>query len=235
MGLPTIIRPTSTVTLLSNPIEVTVQAFTMKEEKPLLMIKDSDDTKGILQNVLRLVQNCVVSPQTLDVGNLPVFDLVKLFIEIIGISKGTVQNLYFKCNKCEHSIEKEVDLIDVKYGEVKPAPLIKVNESIAIKLRYPSFKNIIDIISENTDDVDNKLLCTCIYQVYNGEDDVTSYNEVTFDELYNWYLELPQKVIDEMQEFFLSIPQPVLTVDLVCSKCGQADTIQYSNFFNFFG
>ena len=55
MALPVIARPVSTVELLSNPIEVTVQAFTMKEQKPLLMIKDSDDTKGILQNVLKLV------------------------------------------------------------------------------------------------------------------------------------------------------------------------------------
>ena len=235
MALPVIARPVSTVELLSNPIEVTVQAFTMKEQKPLLMIKDSDDTKGILQNVLKLVQNCVVSPKTLDVGNLPVFDLVKLFIEIIGISKGTVQNIYYKCNKCSHRIEKSVDLSLTEYGDVQKAPLIKVNDTIVIKLRYPSLKNIIDIISSDDEDTDNKLLCSCIYQVYNGQDDITNYNDVSFDELYNWYLELPQKTIDEMQDFFVKIPQPKLKVELACPKCGQTDTIEYTNFFNFFG
>lgn len=236
MGLPIIARPTSTIELLSNSIEVTVQAFTMKEEKPLLMIKDSNDTKGILQNVLRLVQNCIVSPKTLDASNLPVFDLVKIFIEIIGISKGTVQNIFFRCNKCNHKIEKTVDLSHIEYGNVQKAPLIKINEDVAIKLRYPSFKNIIDIVSNESDeDIDNKLLCSCIYQVYNGQDDVTNFNDVSFDELYDWYLQLPQKTIDEMQDFFVKIPQPKLKVELVCPKCGQTDTIEYNNFFNFFG
>ena len=234
MSLPKIVRPTSTVALLSNPIEVTVQAFTMKEEKPLLLVKDNDDIKGLLQNVLRLVQNCIVAPTGLDAGNLPVFDILKLYIEILGLSKGTEQNVFFKCNNCNHSIEKVVNLQDIQYGDVKNPPLIKVNNEVAIKLRYPSFKDIINIVSEKDEDTDNKLLCTCIYQVYNGKDDITNFNEVTFDELYEWFLELPQKVIEEMQQFFINIPQPTLKVELVCPKCGQTDTVVYDNFFSFF-
>ena len=241
MSLPKFCRPTTVVKLVSNGKSVEVQAHTMKDEQTLSIAKESNKAHEILNAIGNLVQSCVIKPKNLDIRTLPIFDVVKLFITIRSMSKGTNMQLYYKCTNCDmKNIETMVDLSNIEYSKPQKPELIKVTPSMAIMPRYPSFGQSIELArvldeTEGKETVEQnlRLYASCIDKVYH-EDEVTDTKDLSPDEVYDWFIELPEKVLTDMEKYIVSGPKTTLKVDVVCPKCGTKKTYTYTDLTDFF-
>lgn len=240
MSLPTIVRPQTEVFLISDPKKkVVVQAYTIGEEKLLVLAKEMNNVKNVFESILNIVERCIVKPKKLDVKTLPVFDVVKLFVTILGISKGTITTLRYRCKdeKCKKIITKDVDLNDIQYGEIPPNPLIPIGGDIQLKLKYPSIMDGITL-SENMENGMTETEATLhfyaklIDKIYQGEE-VTKTDNISEEELFEWFLNLQESVLEKFKQFVESMPEMKLVVDVECS-CGKKAQFVYTDLIDFF-
>lgn len=240
MSLPKIVRPQATLTLVSEPKKkVVVQAFTIGEEKILNIAKETDSVKAIFDAILQIVEHCIVKPTNMDVRKLPVFDVVKIFVTILGISKGTISTLKFRCNAegCNRQIDKDVDLNDIDYGKVVQPELIPVGSNLKIKLKFPSIQDSINLTENMDNGMDEteatlRFYASLIDRIYDGEE-CTKTEDVSPEEVYEWFLNLQEETLEKFKNFIENMPQMKLTVDVECT-CGKKATFVYTELADFF-
>lgn len=236
--LPKVERPTSVCRLLSNDEEVELQAQTMLGEKSLATAKESGKGTDILIAICSILQSSLIRPENLVIRNLPIFDVTKLFVVLRSMSKGSNMPLRYKC-KCGRKFDVEVNLEDIEYGKVPERKLIVVNDTIKIKPKFPPISSIISLleaIEAEDKELENKrtieLYASCIDKVYQG-DEVYSTEDMSFKEVYDWFIELPEKVLNDLEKFVSDIPETKLTVTAQCS-CGNEHTFTYTELKDFF-
>ena len=79
--LPKIQTPTFKVTVPSLDREILMRPFLVKEEKILLLAKQSQDKEQIFLSLNQIIQNCVIDDDV-DVLKLPYYDIEYLFINL---------------------------------------------------------------------------------------------------------------------------------------------------------
>lgn len=245
-GLPKIERPFTKTKLLSRNKKVQVSAFTTAEEKILLLAREAGTTEEILDAIVNIVKHCV-DDKSIVIEDLPMFDIIQLFIDIVEISKGSTIFSNYKC-KCGKRITKELSLKDVKLSDKIEKGLLTLTPSIKVSVEYPTYRAILDTkddiekIKEKNPNITEKILkieealhlyAYCITQIYSGEE-VISPKDYTKEELYEWFIGMPESAITEFKTFFDSTPKQVLEFDLVCPACGTSEHFEYSELESFF-
>src|SRR4051812_20105698 len=104
MSLPKIQHPTFNAEIPSTKKSVRFRPFTAREEKVLLIAKQSEDETDIMGAIKQVVNNCVIS-DAFDVDKLTIFDLESLFIKIRIMSVSNLAPVSYK----DHGDEKVYD------------------------------------------------------------------------------------------------------------------------------
>ena len=91
----------------STKKEIRFRPFTIKEQKALLIARESADKKSILNSVVTIIKDCVLDD--IDVSKLAGFDIEFLFLQIRGQSIGDVIPLKLKPD-CFEECKNVVDL-----------------------------------------------------------------------------------------------------------------------------
>lgn len=235
--LPKIMPLSKKVRLPISKKEAKVEAFKVAEEKLLILHKDS--TEAELENVLFEI----IKTKTfgVDVEKLTMTDLIVLLIHIIDLSRGMNREFTYKCNKkdeegksCGTLIELTVNALDYKLtSEPRETTLIKVGDNMACELEYPSYGLMKELSSLEVDEAEYiiRFYSKMIKAVYHGEEVYTDFTE---DEIYEWTLELPHKVLREFESFIESLPDIYIEYDVTCPKCGTTDHYVAKNLLDFF-
>ena len=233
MSLPKIDYPIYTTEIPSTKQKARFRPFLVKEEKLLLMAKESDSPADILTTVKQIVNNCAIDPN-FDIDKLAIFDLELLFIKLRSFSVDNVIKVAYKDLEDEKIYDFEIKLDDVKvlFPE-KTEKNIKITDKSGIVMKYPSSTLYDDkeFLSLEKDYL-FELILRCIDSIY-LEDQVYDAKNYKRDELAEFLENLNIKTFDEIQKFLLDSPKIYHKIEYK-NSLGNDRTIEYSSLNDFF-
>jgi len=222
--------------------------MTVKEEKILLMAKESKEPKDILAAVKQVVQNCIVQrghsdhnvtkegkDDYRDVNSLALVDIDYLFIKLRAASVSNKTKVSYIDNDDNQTYDFDIDLEDVKvkYPE-KVLDNIKVSDSIGIVLKYPpaSLYSDEEFAKAEGDDLIYILIDRSLVNVYDGAK-VTEAKDIKMDELKEWIDSMAVKPYNDIKEFFANLPSLHYEIKYT-NKNGKERNIVLSTLNDFF-
>jgi len=215
----------------STKQEIKFRPFTVKEQKALLIAREGADSKSILNSVVNVINDCVLSD--INVDNLATFDIEFLFLQIRGQSIGDVIPLKVKSECCNATHDVEVDLKDIKVNFPKEvSPNIQLNDTYGIKLKYPNYKSLkgLDITKADVDQ-NIEFLARSVEMVYDKD---TVHDNFTLDECKEFILSLTVEQLEKVLEFFRNAPSMKHEVGYKCIKCGKELRLELNGLNDFF-
>jgi len=207
MGLPILTQPTFTIKNPANDSDIVCRPMLVKEEKILLMAKQSDDRKDILNAVKNIVSACV-EDKKFNVNQIPFFALEYLFIKIREQSISNKAKVSYQDEDENEPREFEVDLSEV---ELKKTPGIKMDielqENISIRLKYPTVALYTSSEYFKLTDSDrlDYILQNSIDKIFEG-DKTHDCKTAAKGELVNFVNSIPAAKYKEIEDFFNKIP-----------------------------
>ena len=167
MALPKLNTPTYELEIPSTDEKIKYRPFLVKEEKILMIAMESKDNAQIINAVQEIVESCTFNK--IDVGELPMFDVEYLFLNIRAKSVGEVSKLRILCpDDAKTYAQVEVDLTKVEVQvDDKHTNKIELSDDMGMIMTYPSMKTfqergIQNIDSKNMLDV----ISSCVLQIY---------------------------------------------------------------------
>jgi len=234
MALPKIQTPSFEISLPSTGEKLFYRPFLVKEEKILLVSKETGETNEVYNAIKQVINNCVVS-EDFDIDKCSTFDLEYLFIKIRAVSVGNI--VKFKVVDSDDGIEYdlEVDLneVEIKYPDGEISKTVMLDDVTGLVMKYPTPK-----ISERINnlsslsDITYELVKHCIEYVFDEE------------ETYAWDLEdqrtkdefleaLPVESYAKIAKFFQQLPKIEHTVYYTNSNGKDKKTV-FRNLNDFF-
>lgn len=212
--LPKITHPTTDVTIPSTKKKVRVRPLLVKEEKILLMAKESNDELDVFSALKQVVNNCIVTPN-IDVNDMTIFDLEYLFIKIRSFSVSNITNVSYVDGEDEkiYNFAVDLDKLEVIFPE-KINNNIKINDEISISLKYPSARLYDDkeFLKKIDNDMIEHMVLACLDKIF-IKDEMHDFKEMSNDEIMQFLEELPLKTYDLIKSFFNNMPYMLHTIE----------------------
>jgi len=207
MSLPKISYPINTIKIPSLNKGFKFRPFLVKEEKLLLMAKESDTPADILQAIKQVVNNCSVDDK-FNVDSLAIFDLEYAFLKLRAMSVDNVVKVSYKDFEDEKVYDFDVDLNKVEVEFPKDlSNKIEVTKTSGILMKYPS-ASLYDDKDFITSDKDYifELIVRCIDKIYDG-DNVYESKDYKLDQIREFLEDLDVKTFDKIREFLINLPK----------------------------
>jgi hypothetical protein len=240
MALPKIDTPVYDLELPLSKKQIRFRPFLVKEQKNLMMAMEADDKETIERNIKQVLTNCTLTDGVV-IDNLPVIDVEFYFIQLRARSVGEiVENRYICTNEvdgtqCSHKMDAKFNLLEISVDiDPEAKDVIKINESISIKLKYPEFSLVEKLKKkENAVDIAFEVVIDSIEYIFDGEQYHYA-SEVTRKELTDFIESLNQEQFGRLEEFFNNLPKLNKKIDLKCGKCGFDHAISMEGLESFF-
>ena len=233
MSLPKISYPTYTIKVPSTKKNVKFRPFLVKEEKLLLMAKESENNSDILLSIKQIVNNCCLD-ENFDNEKMTIFDLEYIFIKLRAFSVDNIVKVSYKDEEDGQNYEFEVDLnaVEVEFPE-KNENNIKISDTFGILMKYPSASLYEDKDFLNLDkDYLFELIVRCIDKIYEG-DNVFEAKNYTMKDLGDFLENLDSKTFVSIQDFLMNSPK-LLHVMKYKNSLGNEKQIRLSSLNDFF-
>lgn len=205
MSLPKINHHLFKITIPSTKKSYNFRPYTVKEEKLLLMIKESEVITEIVETIIQIINNCCVD--SIDTKSLAIFDIEYIFIKLRAKSVGEEIELVYTEDDNKTKFTVDLDKVEVKFNPDHTKKIAMIDD-IGVTMRYPSYTDMIklqDLVDKKTniDDFIYEMLIDCVENVY---DDKQVYNEFTKEEIEKFVLSLPMECSVKFREFFDTMP-----------------------------
>ena len=211
MPLPKVNTPTYELVLPSTGKKVKYRPFLVREEKNLIMALETEDIKQITQAVVDILTECILT-KGIKFENLSTFDIEYLFLNIRAKSVGETVEVNIICpddNKTSVTVSIDIDSIKVKKNR-KHKNIIKLDDNLSLKLKYPSLDQFIGSNFESKDDQSIsstlKVITSCIDVIYTEEESWVG-SDSTEKELEEFIDQLNTKQFQLIEEFFNTMPK----------------------------
>ena len=214
MALPKLDVPTYELVVPSTEEKIKYRPFLVKEEKILLIAMESGKNEDIIQAVKQIVSDCTFN--RLKLGNMPMFDVEYIFLQIRAKSVGEVSKLKVLCQddrKTYATVEVDLNEVEVQV-DGEHTNKIELTDKMGVIMKYPTIDSFsANSISEITADNMLDVIVTCIAQIYdkNGEE-VYDAKDSSKKELNEFVEQLNTKQFQEVQKFFDTMPKLQHTV-----------------------
>jgi hypothetical protein len=206
-SLPKIDYPVHKIKVPSLKKDFQFRPFLVKEEKLLLMAKESETSTDILTSIKQIITNCCVDPK-FDVNKLALFDLEYIFLKLRALSVDNTIKVSYRDNEDKKVYEFDINLdeVEVKFPE-KIDNNIKITSKSGIVMKYPSASlyDDKDFLSLDKDYM-FELIIRCIESIY-YEDQVYNSADYKREELNEFLDGLNIKTFEKVQNFLLSVPR----------------------------
>jgi hypothetical protein len=243
MPLPIVATPTYELTLPSNKKTIKYRPFLVKEEKILILAMESGNTKDITSAVKNTLRDCILT-RGIKIDSLPSFDIEYLFLNIRAKSVGESVELIITCpddNETQVDVTINIDEIEVVIPENHKSE-VKVDDSITVKMKYPSLQEFIDnnfdfsgqTGSKETIDKSFDIVASCVDMVYT-KDESWSAADVTKKELIEWLQTFDSNQFKGIEEFFNTMPKLSHTLTAKNPNTGVENEIVLEGLSSFFG
>ncbi len=212
MPLPKISTPTYELALPSTGKKIKYRPFLVKEEKILIMALESENMKQITDAIVQILKDCILT-RGVKVQALSTFDIEYLFLNIRAKSVGETVEVNVTCpDDGDTKVQIEIDIDSIKVQKDKSHKnIIKIDDVISMKLKYPSLQQFVENNFEVTDTQSNvdqslKMITSCIDIIYN-EEESWSASDSTQKELEEFIEQLNTKQFKEVENFFSTMPK----------------------------
>jgi len=214
MSLPKIKHPSFETEVPSTQKKITYRPMLGREEKILLMAKESGVDAEIVTAVKQVVQNCVTD--NTDINTLATFDVDFLFIKIRSISIGSTVNI-------SHTDEFS--------NEVRQ---LKIADGITATLRYPRAEiySQPEVIAAEGTDATDRLMAHCLDKIYEGSK-MYDPRENKYEEIVEFLDGLSVEAINQFRMYLSDVPHLSYTIEFTDSK-ERARKIELRTLFDFF-
>lgn len=200
MALPKITQPLFPVTIPSTGKKTTFRAFTVKEEKALLIAQESKDSNHVMIALKQLIESCV---QDVNVKDLAIFDVEYLLLKIRSKSADNIVEFNMKDEDTDESVKFSVDLDKLDVVKQKDhTNIIDINSDIKMVMRYPKIDDLANSDSDNMFSV----IDSCIDKIVEGEE-VYMMSEASDEERRDFIDSLNTKVLSDIKTFFDTMPK----------------------------
>ena len=239
MPLPTISTPTYELTLPSSGKKIKYRPFLVREEKVLIMALESEDTKQITNSVIDILNSCILS-KGIKLETLATFDIEYLFLNIRSKSVGETIDVNIVCpddNKTQVAVTVDVDSIKIKKDR-KHKNVIKLDDNLSLKLKYPSMAQFIDSNFESKIDESEvkstlDMIISCIDVIFNEEESWPA-SESTPKELEDFVDQLNTKQFKLIEDFFATMPKLTHTIKVKNPNTGVESEVRLEGLAAFF-
>ena len=237
MALPKLEVPIYELTVPSTDEKIKYRPFLIKEEKILLIAMESGANEDVIQAVKQIVSECTFN--TLKLGNMPMFDVEYIFLQIRSKSVGEVSKLKILCrDDGETYANVEVDLteIEVQVND-DHTNKIELTDERGVIMRYPTIDSfstagISDITADNMLDV----IVACIDKIYDKKgEEVYDSKDSSKKELMDFVEQMNTTQFQDVQAFFDSMPKLRHEITVVNPKTKVENKVALSGLNDFFG
>jgi len=209
MALPKLDVPIYEMVIPSTDEKIKYRPFLIKEEKILLIAMESGENKEIIQSVKQIVSECTFNK--LKLGDMPMFDVEFMFLNIRAKSVGEISKLKILCQDDKETyanVEVDLSKIEVQVDD-NHTNKIELSDEMGVIMKYPSIDSfstagIAEITASNMVDV----IVACIAQIYDKKgEEVYDAKDSTQKELVDFVEQLNTKQFQEVQKFFDTMPK----------------------------
>jgi hypothetical protein len=237
MALPKLDIPIYELVVPSTDEKIKYRPFLIKEEKILLIAMESGKNEDVIQAVKQIVSECTFN--TLKLGDMPMFDVEYIFLQIRSKSVGEVSKLKVLCKddgKTYANVEVDLTEIEVQVND-DHTNKIELTDEMGVIMKYPTIDSfstagISDITAENMLDV----IVACIDKIYDkkGEEFYDS-KDSTKKELMDFVEQMNTTQFQDVQAFFDSMPKLRHEITVKNPKTKKENKVTLSGLNDFFG
>jgi len=239
MTLPIIETQTYELTLPSADIKVKYRPFLVKEEKILLQALESDKQNEIISALKQIVSACTFN--SLNVDELPTFDLEYIFLNVRAKSVGEIAKLKVLCpddNETYANVDIDLTKIEVQVDDAHNNNiLIDENKKIGMILKYPTLGSVdpeTNFNSTTNTKVIFDIISKSIYQIYEGEK-IFNATDYTKDEMMKFIESLDSKTFKKLQDFYDTMPKLMHEIEVENPKTKVKSKVTLQGLTDFFG
>ena len=239
MTLPIIETQTYELTLPSADIKVKYRPFLVKEEKILLQALESDKQNEIISALKQIVSACTFG--SLNVDELPTFDLEYIFLNVRAKSVGEIAKLKVLCpddNETYANVDIDLTKIEVQVDDAHNNNiLIDENKKIGMTLKYPTLGSVdpeTNFNSTTNTKVIFDIISKSIYQIYEGEK-IFNATDYTKDEMMKFIESLDSKTFKKLQDFYDTMPKLMHEIEVENPKTKVKSKVTLQGLTDFFG
>ena len=236
MALPKINVPTYELAVPSTDEKIKYRPFLVKEEKILLIAMESGENEDVIQAVKQIVSECTFN--VLKLGDMPMFDVEYIFLQIRSKSVGEVSKLKILCKddgKTYANVEVDLTEIEVQVND-DHTNKIELTDEMGVMMKYPtidsfSVAGISDITAENMLDV----IVACIDKIYDKKgEEVYDSKDSSKKELMDFVEGMNTTQFQDVQAFFDSMPKLRHEITVVNPKTKVKNVVALSGLNDFF-
>ena len=197
--------------------------FTVKEEKSLLLSKDTGLYPDFLTTITDIVDNCFSDNQVkINSKRLPIFDVEYMFLKIREKSVSENITVTFTCPETKEKIKVDIFIPNIKVETSDQNKNIKLSDNLIVNMRYPTFEYLLEhgsISPEGNIDLFDMVLSS-IESIQTKDGLIGDLSREVLNEFIN---NLTKQQYQEILNFFVKMPKvehtvPYLTSDGVQRK-----------------
>jgi hypothetical protein len=243
--------PTKKITLPISGNSIVIRAFSVKEEKLFLMMKEGSSPQEILRIILDSMTNCTMGK--VNCSEIPIADLEYIFLQTRTISKGETQDVYFTCNnmvldkdspegdkkfvRCGTKVRHTIDL-----NVITTTPLegytrdIKIGTTpLIIRMKNPNIDHVLTSMNNSKSEDSVIEMFKDLIESIMDTDKGISYNDYTRENLDEFFDSLPRSTFDSiLEDYWLKYPQLRHLIKFHCPVCDHKEDIQFTGLADFF-
>ena len=233
MTFPKIDHPVYDITIHSTKTKYKFRPMLGKDEKILLIAKESKDYTDIFQAIRQIVNNCSVDKK-FDVDKIELTDLEWCFLKIKSNSVNPISKITYLDKEDQKNYTVDVDLDKVIIKENKDLQnVIKINNKVGLVMRRPPAILYADKeFLKDSENVEENLLLKCIEKIFEG-DKMFVIDETNSQELKEFVDELPIPVLDKMKEYVSNAPTLYYKVEWT-NSLGNKKEVELKSLEDFF-
>lgn len=236
MNLPRIENPIFVTELPSNGEKVKYRPFLVKEEKMLLIAAETKVATEIIENVNRVIQNCLIDSD-INVSKLASYDAQWLFLRLRQVSISDSVSARVKCPITNKYFETDIKLTKTKIvKDEKRTNKIIFEKNIGVILRDLTLKDV--FCDEVLDKMDSyttvlNLIAKSVVQIFD-ENNVYDAKDLKMEDIVSFIESLRKEHFDKLANFFESIPTMRLEDEVFSPHANQNIKVVLDNFMDFF-
>ena len=236
MALPILTTPTYELEVPSTDEKIKYRPFLVREEKILLIAMESGASEDIVQAVKSIVAECTFNK--LNLGDMPMFDVEYIFLNIRAKSVGEISKLRLLCpddNKTYTEVEVNLSEVLVQV-EKDHTNKIELTDEMGIYMKYPTIDSfaktgITEVTAANMLDV----IGGCIIQIYEEKGEkVYDPKDQTKKELEEFLESFTTQQFQDVQKFFDTMPKLKYEVQVTNPKTKKKNKIVLQGLNDFF-
>lgn len=204
--LPKIEHPTFEVTVPSTSKKIRMRQMLVKEEKILLMAKQAESRKEIIDAVIQIVNNCIVGD--FDIKRISLFDLEYLFIKLRAASISNIAKVSYRDNEDDKVYDFDIDLDKLALTKNDKSNAVEAM-GWTLSLRYPPLSMYMEegFFDLNESEVFDRILASSIDKVFETASDTAySIDGASKEEIQAFVDSIPAKAYAPIRDFFVNAP-----------------------------